>query len=193
MSDTQELLQNTNLTEYFRELVRYAIAKHKVDLTEHSEFYLVNLLAELKKNDTLPQDTPLALLLGQAAHADVATRVRTLKALGDTALFVAGIFPRRATRHFKTLDYYIRMGGGAYLSLADSLFIQRGFGELYEEMGLKFRHLVNILTEVGLSGRQQSDLDLLGYYEQFLATGDQRLREILQNEGILPVKPGGSQ
>jgi hypothetical protein len=196
MAETQELCPQINLQEYFREHVRRAIVNQHIELTEDSEFYVVNLLTELKKSEKLfqtvdgkPDDTPLALLLERAMHSDTTTRVRTLKFLGDTALFVAGIFPERATRRFQTLDYYIRMGGGAYLSLASNMTTQRNFAEVFEEMGCKFRNLVSLLNEVGKSGREHSDLDLLDCYERFLATGDHRLREILQRAGIMtPIK-----
>lgn len=194
MTQTQEVVQNVNLLEYFRDLVRRAIANQHIDLTEDSEFYVVNLLTEVRKSERLfdmtsgkPEETPLALLLERAVHGDTATRVRTLKLLGDTALFVAGIFPQRAARRFSSLDYYIRMGGGAYLTLATALPGQRSFAELYEEMGVKFKNLVGIVNEVGTSGRESNDVDLLECYERFLATGDARLRDILVKEGIVPV------
>lgn len=192
MADTLELCPQVNLQEYFREHVQRAIVNQHIELTEDSEFYVVNLLTELKKSEKLfetvdgkSDDTPLSLLLERAVHGDSATRVRTLKFLGDSALFVAGIFPERATRRFQTLDYYIRMGGGAYLSLASTMLGQRNFAGLFEEMGNKFRNLVSLLNEVGQSGRTQSDMDLLECYERFLATGDSRLREILQRAGIV--------
>ncbi|PIR20852.1 MAG: hypothetical protein COV45_04660 [Deltaproteobacteria bacterium CG11_big_fil_rev_8_21_14_0_20_47_16] len=196
-----DVVENSSLLSFFRDLVRRAIVKHKISLTEDSEFYIVNLLSELKKTDKAfdcvggqPEDTPLALLLERAVHGDTATRVRTLKFLGDNALFVAGIFPERATRRFKTLDYYIRMGGGAYLTLASSMPGQRGFSEVFEEMGIKFRHLVDVVNDVGKAGRNLTDINLLECYERFLATGDQRLRDVLVQEGILPVAkhPGSS-
>lgn len=194
MTQTQEVVQNVNLLEYFRDLVRRAIANQHINLTEDSEFYVVNLLTEVRKTEHFfdmssgkPEETPLALLLERAVHGDTATRVRTLKLLGDTALFVAGIFPERATRRFSSLDYYIRMGGGAYLTLATALPGQRSFAGLFEEMGIKFKNLVGIVQEVGTSGRENNDVNLLDYYERFLATGDTRLRDILVKEGILPV------
>lgn len=194
MAPSQEVVQNVNLLEYFRDLVRRAIANQRIELTEDSEFYVVNLLTEVRKSEHLfdmasgkPEETPLALLLERAVHGNPATRVRTLKLLGDTALFVAGIFPQRASRRFSSLDYYIRMGGGAYLTLATALPGKRSFAGLYEEMGAKFKNLVGIVQEVGSSGRESNDVNLLDYYERFLATGDTRLREILIKEGIIPT------
>lgn len=194
MAESTTVVTDPNLLAFFRELVRRAISHQQVELSEHSEFYVVNLLTELKKSEKFfdthagnLDETPLALLLDRAVHGDSPTRIRSLKFLGDTALFVAGIFPERATRHFKTLDYYIRMGGGAYLTLATTLPGQKSFGEVFEEMGLKFKSLVEILQEVGAAGRDASNSNLLEYYERFLATGDARLREILVKEGILPI------
>lgn len=192
MAETQELCPQPSLQEYFRDHVRRAIVNQHIELTEDSEFYIVNLLTELKKTEKLfhtvegrLDETPLALLLEKAVHGDSSTRIHYLKFLGDTSLFVAGIFPERATRRFQTLDYYIRMGGGAYLTLASSMLGQRNFAEVFEEMGCKFRNLVSLLNEVGTSGRGQNDLDLLECYERFLATGDARLREILHQAGII--------
>lgn len=189
-----DVVSESNLLAFFRDLVRRAVSKHQISLTEESEFYIVNLLTELKKTEKAfdcasgqPEDTPLALLLERAVHGDTATRVRTLKFLGDTALFIAGIFPERATRRLNTLDYYIRMGGGAYLTLASSMTGMVGFSEVFEEMGIKFRDLVGIVSDVGKAGRDLSDINLLECYERFLATGDKRLRELLVSEGILPL------
>jgi hypothetical protein len=194
-----DVIPEGSLQSFFRDLVQRAVCRQHINLTADSEFYVVNLLTELKKTEKAfdcssgrPEETPLALLLERAIHGDTATRIRTLKFLGDTALFVAGIFPERATRKFRTLDYYIRMGGGAYLTLSTALPGQRSFAGLYEEMGIKFRDLVGIVNEVSQAGRDRSDLNLLDCYERFLATGDTRLREILTQEGILPVgKPTG--
>ena len=156
MIGSHVLVRESNLLAFFRDLVQGAISNQKVDLTEDSEFYIVNLLTDLKKSEKLfdtvggrLEETPLALLLDRATHSDTSTRIRTLKFLGDTALFVAGIFPERASRRFSSLDYYIRMGGGAYLTLATALPGQKTFTEIFEELGMKFKTLVDILNEVG--------------------------------------------
>lgn len=156
MTGSTTVVTDSNLLAYFRDLVQGAISKKRVELTEDSEFYVVNLLSDLKKSEKFfdthggrLEETPLALLLERATHSDASTRIRTLKMLGDTALFVAGIFPERATRRFNSLDYYIRMGGGAYLTLATTLPGQKTFTEIFEEMGMKFKTLVDILNEIG--------------------------------------------
>lgn len=156
MVESHVLVKESNLLTYFKDLVQGAISKQNVELTEDSEFYVVNLLTDLKKSEKLfdtvggrLEETPLAILLERATSGDSSTRIRTLKYLGDSALFVAGIFPERATRHFNSLDYYIRMGGGAYLTLATAMPGQKTFTEIFEEMGLKFKTLVEILNEVG--------------------------------------------
>lgn len=183
-----------NLREYFHDAIQRTKAKLDLRLAEHAEFYIVNLLSECRNTDRLYlrnegqlEDLPLALMLERAVHGPtLAERIKYFQRLGDTALFIAGYFPGRARRNLVDLDYYIRMGGGAYLSLASLYRSDDAFGQIFSELGEKFGRCVNMLTIVRntLSAQQNKHAGLLELYEKWLATGDEQLRLLLQKEGL---------
>lgn len=183
-----------DLRGYFHDAVRRSRAKLHLSLAEHAEFYIVNLLSECRSTERLFaktndqfEDLPLALILDRAVHsASLGDRIKNFQRLGDTALFTAGCFPDRAKRGAVDLDYYIRMGGGAYLSLASCYPTSDAFAEIFTELGKKFAQCVDLLAILRkiITEGQQKHSDLLDLYEQWLTTGSEELRILLQKEGI---------
>lgn len=175
-----------NLTEYFRSLVQRATARLNLPLEAHTEFYLVNLLNAYRHTEKLGhEEVPLAIMLERAVHGEtVAERIRQLQRLGDTALFVVGYFPLRVRHQVVNRDYYIRMGGGAYLSLASMFQNGDTFSDIYEELGQKFPDCAELLNEVRRCSRGEKNEDLLELYERWLETGDERVQRLLQDAGI---------
>src|SRR5215472_12817362 len=110
-----DLKVNASIAEFFQDAVNSAIRNQGVDTTAPTECYLVNLLAEFMK--TPPDDEPLALKLAQAVNSPD-ERVRQLKDLGDTSLYVSGFFSESLQRKLVDVGYYIQMGGAAYSQLA---------------------------------------------------------------------------
>lgn len=180
-----------NLTEFFRERVQEVFAKQEVPPSNFLEFYLVNLLQEYKKSEKLFEqqgnqvvEKPLALLLAQALDGDLNTRILYLKKLGDSALYVSGFFAESIRRKLVDIDYYIKMGGGAYQSLAQILRAQKTFSELYDELSHRFADLVSVISEIANKTQCQTNRDILKIYQRWLETGDQKLEEILKQAGI---------
>lgn len=189
--DKQLLLKEVPLTEFFRERVQTALARKRVVASALIEFYLVNLLQEFRKTEKLfekkgsqMQEKPLALLLAEAVEGNLQTKIRCLKQLGDVSLYTAGFFGERIKRKLVDIDYYIRMGGGAYSNLSSILSSQKTFAELYLELSQLFPHLVDVLTEVAVAGHWKTNADLLKLYERWLATGNEQLEKLLNEEGI---------
>lgn len=187
------LVRQQNLVEFFRETIKCALSQVRVDLAEVTEFYLVNLCNEFRRTERLfvqaeeseqLEETPLALLLERALRGERGDRIRALKQLGDSSLYVAGFFPDRAARRLVALDYYITMGGQAYRSLSQILANQHAFAEIYDELGEKFSDCVEVLAVAKRAGKEQSNVDLLKLYERWLETGSERIGELLQKEGI---------
>src|SRR5438270_1895890 len=83
-------LKSTSVAEFFHEVLTAAIKNQGVDTSEPTECYLVNLLATFTKAPL--DDQPLALKLASAAYASPDERVRHLKEVGDTSLYVSGFF-----------------------------------------------------------------------------------------------------
>lgn len=180
-----------NLSEFFRRLVQQSIVNLHIQATDVAEFYLVNLLTDFSKTDSLyePIDgkhdhVPLALLMERAIHADQMTRIKTLKYIGDMALFISGVFPAYIQRFAVDADYYIGMGGGAYLTLSRCVDKAPTFGPLYEELGQHFGQFVKLVNAVVDQARGYSPMDLLKLYDQWMQTKDKRIGEILNREGI---------
>src|SRR5205823_8675374 len=143
-----------------------------------ASWYLVGLLGEMTRARIT--DEPLGVKLAQSA-ADPGERVRTLKEVGDTSLYVAGFFAESLTRSLVDVDYYVGLGQSAYGQLARSFGptgrsgfggTQRSLTGVYEELADKFPEFVGVLAEV----RKRTDLaspDIGKLYEIWLKTRDE--------------------
>lgn len=191
MTKGPETLLNVPLAEYFKGRVQKALLNQQIQTSDLLEFYLVNLLEDFRKTEKVFEkegealmEKPLALLLAKAVDGDLNTKIRTLKRLGDLSLYTAGFFKESLRRKPVGIHYYVRMGGGAYGSLAAILSPQKTFAELYGELAQLFPNLVNVLSEVAGTAEWKTNRDLLKLYEQWLATGDAHLESLLTQEGI---------
>lgn len=198
MSGGPSIVAAENVRDFFRETVHRAVENQGVDADDHTVHYVVNLLTLFTRADELYADgapgrglPALALLLHQAVDAeDPALQERGLQRLGDMALFIAGFFPDALARRPVDVDYYIRMGGGAYGTLAErvSRSPRRGvFGKVFAELGEKFDRFVDVIGEVSDSGRGHTPADTLRLYEVWMKTGSERIRRRLRDLGIVPI------
>ena len=195
-----ELQTVSDVREFFRDALQAALGHQHVHVQDHTEHYIVNLLAMFSHTEALfdPDDgrtqlKPLALLLAEAADApDDRQRFRTLQRLGDVALFVAGFLAGGFSRRPVDVDYHIAMGGRAYGALAQAPYrgAQRVLGGVFAELGDKFQPLVDALNEIGESAAKNSPRDLLRLYEIWHKTGSPRAHRLLVRLGIRPVAAG---
>jgi hypothetical protein len=132
-------------------------------------------------------DEPLGVKLAQPA-ADAGQRVRTLKEVGDTSLYIAGFFAESLNRSLVDVDYYVGLGQTAYGQLARSLGGQRSICEVYEELADKFPSFVDVLAEV----RKRTTISELGatpdigkLYEMWLKTREEWIEKKLRAAGVL--------
>jgi hypothetical protein len=193
------ILVGKSAQEWFREMVSDALSHRRLRIQEVTEFYLVNLLASfLEKERLFVEDAegnvraePLAVILLRALAADRRDRVRELRRLGDTALFVSGFFGDSLARSVVDVDYYIAMGERAYGTLAGA---ERGsaaapFGELSERFG----DFVDLFAEIAELSDLRSNRGLVRLYERFLATRSERVAELLRARGVaLFAGPGAA-
>jgi hypothetical protein len=108
-----------NLREFFRDSLHQALRNQDVEVEEHTEHYVVNLLTMFARSEALFERTsegvqlrPLALMLADAVEASSADqRERVLQRLGDVSLFTAGFFAQGFARRLVDVDYHIAMGG----------------------------------------------------------------------------------
>src|SRR5262245_43562577 len=141
-----DLKVSSSITEFFQGRVSEAIKNQRVDTTTPTECYLVSVLADFTKSP--PDDEPLALKLAHAVSSPD-DRVRQLKDVGDTSLYVSGFFSDSLQRKLVDVDYYIQMGGAAYMELAR--FFRNNphsvvFGAVYDELSHKFPRFVDVLA-----------------------------------------------
>jgi hypothetical protein len=188
----------TNLREFFHDSVQAALRKQRVDVDDHTEHYVVNVLTMFARSEELYESTPegirlkpLARMLADAADASsTQQRDDALRRLGDVSLFVAGFFAQSFARKLVDIDYHIAMGGRAYGTLADNLrgsLRGQAFAAVFLELAQKFQRLVDVLNEVAEMAHTHTDKDILRLYEIWMKTGSPRAFAILQRLGVAPV------
>ena len=85
----------SSVDEFFHEVVTDALSAVDLEASEPASWYLVGLLGEMTRHRLT--DEPLGMKLVEAPTSG-AERVRTLKQVGDTSLYVAGFFAESLTR-----------------------------------------------------------------------------------------------
>ena len=195
---TKPLVAVTNLREFFHDSVQTALRKQRVDVDDHTEHYVVNVLTMFARSEELYESTaegirlkPLARMLADASDApSTQQRDEALRRLGDVSLFVAGFFAQSFARKLIDIDYHIAMGGRAYGTLADNLrgsIRGQAFATVFLELAQKFQRLVDVLNDVAEMAHTHTDRDILRLYEIWLKTGSPRAFAILQRLGVAPV------
>ncbi|HEY4057728.1 MAG TPA: hypothetical protein VGM39_14035 [Kofleriaceae bacterium] len=173
-----------SVDEYFHEVVTDAMEAVDLDASEPAGWYLVGLLGDFTKARLT--DEPLGLKLAQPAP-DAAERVRTLKQVGDTSLYISGFFADSLNRSLVDVDYYVGLGQNAYLQLARS-FGQKSLGEVYEELAAKFPQFVDVLLQVRKRtnvAEMSNTTDIGKLYEIWLRTRDEWVEKKLKAAGLI--------
>jgi hypothetical protein len=197
-------LQLVKPEEYFRSEVHSAIASLKINLDSQLEYYLVNLLCDFiepQKDSTSEQQidvlsTPLAFMLKTAMEASPETQVKIYKRLGDTSLYFAGFFQEYFNRKTFDVGYYITMGSTAYSNISEIVKYRHNdahFTKMYQDLAKEFKNLVEVIATISEQFMDRTDRNILATYERWTKTQSDRLRKILENEGINPVNINNKQ
>jgi hypothetical protein len=172
--------------EFFHEVVSDALSAVDLDASEPASWYLVGLLGEFTRARLT--DEPLGLKLAAAQNDDPGERVKSLKHVGDTSLYVAGFFAESLTRSLVDVDYYVGLGQNAYAQLARSFGSGKQIAEVYEELAAGFPKFVDVLGEV----RKRTHLaelnattDVARLYEIWLRTRDEWVEKKLRAAGLI--------
>ncbi len=175
-----------SVDEFFHEVVSDALSAVDLDASEPASWYLVGLLGEFTKARLT--DEPLGLKLAAAQNDDPGERVKSLKHVGDTSLYVAGFFAESLTRSLVDVDYYVGLGQNAYAQLARSFGSGKQTAEAYEELAAGFPKFVDVLGEV----RKRTHLaelnattDVARLYEIWLRTRDEWVEKKLRAAGLI--------
>jgi hypothetical protein len=184
-----DLKSHATVAEYFYEVVTEAIRNQGVDTSQTAEYYLVNLLAAYTKAPV--DDEPLGLKAASAVLAAPDEKVRQLKDVGDTSLYISGFFADSLQRRLIDVDYYIELGGRAYGELARHFKVSHrssDAGEVYYELHEKFPRFVDVLAEISEKSAMTSNQGVVQLYERWLRTGSERVAQRLRAQGVLPKK-----
>jgi hypothetical protein len=113
-------------TNAFYDIVRETQDTHGYELPVHLESYVVMLLANyVERPNFLPSNSFAESYLNLNKRMDA-------KTLGDTCLFVSGVFPNYGKKNGLGKDYYVNIGQGSYGSM---------YGQLFEELSVHFNFL----------------------------------------------------
>jgi hypothetical protein len=170
-----------SVDEFFHEVVSDALTAVDLEASEPASWYLVSLLGEMTHHRLT--DEPLGMKLVEAPTSG-AERVRTLKQVGDTSLYVAGFFAESLTRSLVQVEYYIGIGQSAYGQLAKQCGRGTSLTEVYEELADKFPQFVDVIAEI----RKRTEFatsDVTKLYEIWLRTRDEWIEKKLRAIGVL--------
>ena len=124
---------NDAYTSALFDVVKETSAKHGCELPEPIEAYIVMLLSNyVDKPNFLPDTFATAFL-----------QIKTPKAakdLGDTCLFVAGVFPTIGERKGLKRRYYQDIGSSSYEMVAEAMH-----PELFTPLAIHFEFLSNFI------------------------------------------------
>lgn len=171
---------------FFHEVLTEALGREGVEASEPTEFYLVTLLGAFARA-RIP-DEPLSLRLAGTA-SDAGARVKALKEVGDTSLYVTGFFADSLQRKLVGVNYYVDLGQAAYAELAQRLAIST-VGEVYDELAGKFPRFVDVLAEVRRHTTFMGQ-DVVRLYEEWLRTRSEWVENRLRALGVVVVNPSG--
>jgi len=191
-----KVLSAQSIHDFFRELLTLAIENQRTRVQQATELYLANLLSGFLQTESLlvrdEEGTldrkPLALMLKDALEEEGVARAQALRRLGDTSLFVSGMFSESLSSSLVDVGYAIAMGSRAYDALGDVAERHgRGARSLWDELSEKFSQLVEVLNEVSDRTLSSSNAGLLRIYERWMRTGSARIATLLAEHGVPAV------
>jgi hypothetical protein len=181
------------LKYYFSSAIEKAVHAREVELSPYVLIYVTDLMSRFSRTSALFEETdgrfeetPLAFILKRALESTGWERIRLLKRLGDTSLYIAGYLPEYIEKRTVTVGYYISMGEAAYETLSGILSWDPVMEGLYQELAAKFSILTDLLLYIR-DVSPGSNTELLRLYERWLKTGEESIRKQLEREGIIPV------
>ncbi len=180
--------------ELFRELVEKALARREVEPDSTVAFYLVTLLDDFIRPESIARragletESTLAELFCTAIGTEGARRLTLLKYTGDLALFVSGFFSDSLAGKTANVDYYIRMGSTAY-GTAAAHTRRPILASVFDELAREFAGFVDVLGEVSERCAVNDETNLLRLYERWKATGSPRTAAVLRGAGVV-LRPG---
>lgn len=191
------LITHKNLETFFHSSITDAVRNQHIEADDYTIVYLVHLLSAFNCPQKLFDETEDGLRLRPLANhyfdalqsSSMNERYRIMQRLGDIALFVSGLFADSFKRKSIDIDYYVSMGGSAYMYLSElshSSSSHHVFANVFQVLASKFINFADVLAEVVEQTSAYSNIDLLRQYEVWLKTGSKRAEKLLRMYGIHP-------
>lgn len=177
----------------FYEFVRAALGTHGIAASPEAEHYLVNLLAGFLRSSPERFARALGPELLAASRLEPLHRSLRLRDVGDTTLFLAGIFLDHIEAKPATTEYYFTIGRTAYGRLAE---LAESDGPLavhaatFAELSGRFVEFVRVLSSIADRELFSGSARLMAVYRRWLATGNPRDASRLIAQGVIPATSG---
>ncbi|MBZ5712335.1 hypothetical protein [Nannocystis pusilla] len=165
------------LESFFYE--RVAQGKTGSSLPAEVGAYVVHMLADHVRRTSVAGRTsgPLALQYLAAREQQGARRAQALRAVGDRALFIAGVVPHSVDRGPVDLRYVRSIGTSAYRQIDEP--------RVFHVLAATFEAAAEAISEATDSCPEG---DLLGLYERWQKYGDPRDEQRLGAAGVVLVR-----
>jgi hypothetical protein len=179
----------------FYEFVRSALATHGVGASPEAEYYLVNLLAGFLRARPERFARALGPELLAASRLDPVHRSVRLRDVGDTTLFLTGIFLDHIEAKPAATEYYFSIGRTAYGRLAELAGTSGALAvhaPTFAELSGRFVEFVRVLSAIADRELFSGSERLMAVYQRWLATGNPRDTSRLIAQGVIPATSGNT-
>ena len=122
-----KIIPSPNITEYFMEMFDSARKKTRLNVSQETEFYVVDMLsqfAEAEKFLELYKDEPFAIML-KKAYENKDESFLISKKVGDLSSYMCGFFPENLRKSGNDIRYYMSIGKAGY-NMHQSLHVKEG-------------------------------------------------------------------
>jgi hypothetical protein len=183
------MLDSAQLSPTFHRLVAGTMRAEGVPSSEATERYLVGLLLAFVRPahpDLL--DPPLGPSLLAALQLPRSQRTGHLRRVGDTTLFLTGLFVERLERTLVGPHYYVALGQTAYSHLSHDA-ADHTASRAYAELATRFLDFVRVLGVIAEQHLFDRDSDVLRLYKRWFTSRGARDAAALVRRGIIPWAP----
>lgn len=191
----------SSLKAFFHNALSRESERNRLEITEHTHWYLTNLLHTYSRSeeffDYQPNRstlTPLADYYQRALEADTEQERRLhLQRLGDVAMFISGMFSEALNKRIVGASYYMAMGETAYGTLAETAAAtsrEQTQATIFADLSDRFASFVKLLKAIGPKPEPADSecaefKSLLQKVDEWQRTGDPALATELRGSGIL--------
>jgi len=192
MDHGEARLVSTPLGSVLHDLVHTAFEAQRVAASDDTEYYLTSLLSDFLRADPERLSRALGLELLKVEELGPSQRFARLKDIGDTSLFLSGIFLDHVESGLAATDYVFEIGSTAYLRLGHCERrhpLADAFAETFKDLGRRFEQFVRVLAAMSDTELFASNARVLGLYERWMRSGTARDAHRLVALGVIPGKP----